>query len=335
MGRAGFGAALTAVLVALTVIGDVAAQAARPATPPAAPRTATATTPSDRTAPIEITADALQVQQDRRLATFSGNVDARQADWQLQSDRLHVAYAPGGNAASPAISRIEAQGNVRLTSPSQSAQGDEAVYDLEKGTIVMTGVVVLTSGSSTVRGRQLQSNLSSGQSTLGGGRVDGVFLADRTKARPPAAASRPAPLANEPLRVAANYLEVQQNSQLATFSGSVEANQGDLRLRSNTLRVYYDDAAAAAAAQAVSRIDAVGQVFLSSPSETAQGDQGVYDVTKGTITLTGSVVLTRDNNVIRGQRLVMDLNSGTSLVDSAAAGGGRVRGLFTPDRARP
>ena len=66
------------------------------------------------------------------------------------------------------------------------------------------------------------------------------------------------------------------------------------------------------------------------PQETAQGDHGVYDVDSESITLIGSVVLTRDKNVIRGARLVLNLVTGESRIEGAPAGGaqGRVRGRF-------
>jgi lipopolysaccharide export system protein LptA len=48
--------------------------------------------------------------------------------------------------------------------------------------------------------------------------------------------------------------------------------------------------------------------------------------------LTGAVVLTRGENVIRGERVVLDLVSGRSRMESGAQGGqgGRVRALFAP-----
>ncbi len=91
-----------------------------------------------------------------------------------------------------------------------------------------------------------------------------------------------------------------------------------------------------AEAQSISRIDAIGNVFFSSQKETAQGEQGVYDVDKGTVTMNGAVVLTSGENVIKGTRLVMNLNTGTSTMDDAPTASGkpgRVRGLFVPSQS--
>ena len=145
--------------------------------------------------------------------------------------------------------------------------------------------------------------------------------------------------ADLPIEINADNLEVQQDKQLAVFRGNVDAKQGDIRLRAQEVKVWYRSgggqkgkaSTAADVGGAIVRIDAVGQVFVSSPEETARGDVGVYDVAEREITLTGDVVLTRGENVIRGQKLVMDMDTGLSRMQGGA-GGGRVRGLFTPPK---
>ena len=142
-----------------------------------------------------------------------------------------------------------------------------------------------------------------------------------------------------PIEITADQLEVQQQEQLATFTGNVDAVQGDLVLSADRLRVYYygeGQEAPAGASSSIRRIEAEGNVFVSSPQETAQGAAGVYDVASNQLSLEGSVVLTQDDNVIRGDRLEVDLVSGRSRVLAAvpsAAGGEppqRVRAIFTP-----
>ena len=136
-----------------------------------------------------------------------------------------------------------------------------------------------------------------------------------------------------PIEIAADALEVQQEKQIAVFSGNVDAQQGNIKLQADRIWVHYQGDADDDAAQAISRIDAEGQVFFSSGAETAEGDQGTYDVDNGVITLTGAVVLTQGNNVIKGNRVVFDLTTGQSTMDGDKSGGeGRVRGLFVPRR---
>jgi lipopolysaccharide export system protein LptA len=141
-----------------------------------------------------------------------------------------------------------------------------------------------------------------------------------------------------PIEITSDSLEVVQDEQIATFLGNVDAVQGDLVLTSDELRVHYRGSgeAAGVTAGSIRRIEAMGNVFLSSPEETAQGDFGVYDVDGALLTLEGSVVLTRDENVVRGQRLEIDLATGRSqmfaAVPSTAGGtpGQRVKAVFVP-----
>lgn len=144
-----------------------------------------------------------------------------------------------------------------------------------------------------------------------------------------------------PIEITADSLEVLQEQNIATFQGNVDAVQGDMVLSADQLRVHYrsgaDGEPAPAGDSSIRRIEAEGNVFLSSPRETAQGAVGTYDVAANRVTMEGSVVLTRDDNVIRGERLEMDLVSGRSQMFAAipSTEGGdaaqRVRALFTPN----
>jgi lipopolysaccharide export system protein LptA len=152
-----------------------------------------------------------------------------------------------------------------------------------------------------------------------------------------AVAQTKAPAANrdQPIEINADSLEVQQEKQVAIFNGNVNAVQGDMRLKADQLRVFYRQGAKpgeAPRAQApgqpqgpagsIVRIEAVGRVFISSPTQTAQGDQGVYDVERNTVTLASNVIITQDRNILRGARAVVDLTTGQARMD------GRVFGRF-------
>jgi lipopolysaccharide export system protein LptA len=147
-----------------------------------------------------------------------------------------------------------------------------------------------------------------------------------------------------PIEITADVLEVLQDQRIAIFTGNVDATQGDMVLSADRLRVHYGDAedapAAAPETGSIRRIEAEGNVFLSSPRETAQGTTGVYDVASNRVTMVGAVVLTQEDNVIRGERLEVDLVSGRSQIFAAVpstAGGTppqRVRALFVPEDSR-
>lgn len=142
----------------------------------------------------------------------------------------------------------------------------------------------------------------------------------------------------QPIEIEADNLEIQQDKQLAIFAGNVRAVQGALLLQAEILRVHYlSSKNRTTEGQSIAQIDAIGQVYFSSERETVQGDEGVYDVTAGIITLTGDVILTRGESVIRGRRIVLNLETGLSTVESGedrTGGGGRVRGLFVPAQGK-
>lgn len=151
---------------------------------------------------------------------------------------------------------------------------------------------------------------------------------------------------DEPVEIISDSLQVDQERQLATFTGNVDAVQGDLRLRADKLLVYYEEGGGSAGQQGgdqgIRRLEAVGNVFLTRPGETAKGDRGTYQPATGEVTMDGNVVLTRGQNVIRGARLVSNRRSGQSTVFAAQPGAGgkpeqRVRALFRSEggRAQP
>jgi lipopolysaccharide export system protein LptA len=82
----------------------------------------------------------------------------------------------------------------------------------------------------------------------------------------------------------------------------------------------------------ISRVDAQGNVLVSTATDIGRGDYGVYNADTGIVTLLGNVTVTRGPNAIRGQYAVVDLNNNISRMMTAPATPGtaapRVEGLF-------
>lgn len=142
---------------------------------------------------------------------------------------------------------------------------------------------------------------------------------------------------NEPVEIEADKLEVEDKKQTATFIGNVVAVQGATRLRADRLKATYAPGKDGERTQ-VRQIIATGRVHvLSKDDQSADGDWARYDVMKRTIVMGDKVVLRQGQNVIRGTKLTIDLNSGRSRVSggqggttSSDAGNGRVKALFQP-----
>ena len=134
---------------------------------------------------------------------------------------------------------------------------------------------------------------------------------------------------NAPVDVNADRIEVQDRADRAMFVGNVHVRQAELTLDTQRLTVAYSSNGGVQ----IRRLDAAGGVTVHSPSETAKGDFGIYDLDRKLITLIGNVQLNRGDNQVLGQRLVIDLDSGRAVIDGGPAGvnqsGGRVTGHFT------
>jgi lipopolysaccharide export system protein LptA len=152
---------------------------------------------------------------------------------------------------------------------------------------------------------------------------------------------------DQPVHIEAATLEVRDKDKVATFSGSVKVTQGDTTMRCKSLLVFYEQDGADAdktktlqaaspgpgGQQKIKRLEARGSVVVTQKDQTATGDQGVFDMRTNTVTLSGGVVMTQGQNVLRGDRLVVNLTSGVSRVESGKNGQGRVEGLFQPGGA--
>ncbi|MBV2147662.1 OstA family protein [Sphingobium sp. AS12] len=142
-------------------------------------------------APVNFTADRIEVQDRADRVVVSGNVEVTQAGMTLNAARMTVAYRnqPGGGTGGVEIDRIDASGNVVVTKADQTARGNVAIYDLNSKLITMLGNVALTQGSNRLTGGRLVMDLNTGRSTVdgrasgggagvtgsAGGRVTGTF----------------------------------------------------------------------------------------------------------------------------------------------------------------
>jgi lipopolysaccharide export system protein LptA len=135
----------------------------------------------------------------------------------------------------------------------------------------------------------------------------------------------------QPVQIEAASLEVRDKDKVATFSGNVKVVQGDTTMRCKSLVVYYDGQAGAATMKAatpgpggkqqISRLEARGGVSVTQKEHTATGDIGLFDMRANTVTLQGNVVVSQGPNVMRGDRLVVDLTTGVSRVDAGKSHG--------------
>ena len=172
----------------------------------------------------------------------------------------------------------------------------------------------------------------------------------------------------EPINIESDVLVVHDAQKYATFKGNVKAVQGTTTLRSRELDVHYvgsgsdnltkgtDTTGATPAAATkpgdpkpaggadasngtqISKIEARGEVVITSDQDqTTTSDWALYDVPAQLVTVGGNVVLMQGKNVLKGDRLVIDLKTGESRFENPGdtGTGGRIRALFMPKDAKP
>lgn len=141
----------------------------------------------DRNAPVDVSADRIEVQDRADRAMFTGNVHVKQAELTLDTERLTVAYSSSGGVQ---IQRLDAAGGVVVRSPSEVAKGDFGIYDLDRRLITLIGGVQLNRGDNQVNGSRLVIDLDSGRAVVdggppgvnqSGGRVTGHFTVPQRK----------------------------------------------------------------------------------------------------------------------------------------------------------
>jgi lipopolysaccharide export system protein LptA len=135
----------------------------------------------------------------------------------------------------------------------------------------------------------------------------------------------------------ADNLEYVDGDKRLVLSGNVDLMQNDASLRATKLTLYFAKAAAAAPGAKdamgsgdIEKIVAEGDVHYVRPKQKARGDQAVYLASTDTVTFSGNVVISSDDNVIRGETLVLDVGTGRTTLKPANKPGERIRGVLRP-----
>jgi len=153
---------------------------------------------------------------------------------------------------------------------------------------------------------------------------------------------------DQPIQIEAASLEMRDKKKEATFAGNVKVVQGDTTMTSKSLVVFYDSGPAPATAapaptkgsksapmqsatpgpggsSSIRKLEAKGSVVVTQKDQVVTGETAIFDTRANLITMTGGVVLTQCKNVLRGDRLLVDMTTGVSRVESDS---GRVQGMF-------
>jgi lipopolysaccharide export system protein LptA len=269
--------------------------------------------------PVEVTArDGIEWRQNEQAVIARGDARAVRAGVTVEADRLIARYRPrgGGGAtagqppagagpsASPTQSseiwRLEAEGDVRISTATDRAHGDRAVYDMDQAVMVLSGRDLwLATPQQRITARDSLEYWSRRRMAVarGGAQVESsdgrCITADTLVAHffeTPPAAARPATAA----------------------AGAANPVPGE--------------------GSKIERVEAFGNVEIRTQAEVVRGDRGVYSPVAGTARLLGDVRIVRGDNILHGEEAIVDLRAGTARLVSRP--GGRVQGLIVPDQGQ-
>lgn len=221
------------------------------------------------------------------------------------------------------------------------------------GTILLLGDVVVTQGDNELKGGRLAIDRNSmtaqltspPQASVIPGRISARLTRNesgtpgskkKSKVAEPTATGAAAMSfkanASAPVELTSESLDVDDKKKVAIFRGSVEAKQDTVEIRCAELSAFYKgeaglmDAANAGAtprekqgsSSELTRIEARRDVKVTSADgQTATGDWADFDAKTNKITMGGNVVLSRGKSMVRGTRLLIDLTTGQSKIDTA------------------
>ena len=122
-----------------------------------------------------------------------------------------------------------------------------------------------------------------------------------------------------PVKIEADQLSVNNADGTAIFTGNVVVAQGEMRLTAAEVKVEY-----ATDGKSIDQLLATGGVTISNLADAAEAREALYTIDTGIVVMTGDVLLTQGASAIAGQKLTIDLKTGSGTME------GRVSTTFVP-----
>ena len=249
--------------------------------------------------PIEVTAEkGFELQQDNQRVIARGNARAIQGDVTVTGDELIADYRTKAGGARE-VYRVFASGNVSMKSSTETATGDSAIYDFDKGVLVLEGkLVTLANPEGSVTAHSALQYWSIERVAV----AEGAAVAEDKEKR----------------RLHADKLIAFFREEAAALPrGSVVLpnSQGDITL-----------------------LQGFGNVRMETAKEIVRGDRGTYNLETGIATLDGGVKFTQNNSQLSGGFAVVNVKGGTTRIFGSAREAGmqgvresaRVSALIAP-----
>jgi lipopolysaccharide export system protein LptA len=277
--------------------------------------------------PVTITSrDGIDWQQQTQVVIARGDARAVRDNVTVTADRLIAHYRRKANAAgatatpasapkttaagatpigpddsngSTEVYRLEAEGNVRIFTATDLAEGDHATYDMDQAVLVLTGRhLKLTRPAEVITARDSLEYWAQAHRAVARG--DAVVVTSDGR------------------RLAADILVAYTAPPTSSPATPVAAKTAAT-----------DDPLGASGR--IEKVEAFGNVSVRTQTDTVTGERGVYVPETGIARLGGNVHITRGQNELNGAEAEVDMKTGISRL--LASSNGQVRGLVLPNDA--
>ena len=104
------------------------------------------------------------------------------------------------------------------------------------------------------------------------------------------------------LKITAESMTADTLERLVTFAGQVRAEYGDILIRADKVKAFYNRTN-----KKLNRLEASGNVTITENSRCITGDKAVFDQVTGKITVSGNLRITDGKSSIEGEFLVVDI----------------------------
>jgi len=260
--------------------------------------------PGKKSEPVHIEAEkGIEWRQKKKVYVARGNATVKRGDVTIRAEVLTAHYRTKKDKATG-----KAKGGGK-------AKAKPAVFGSAAGTggadvykVTAAGGVRITQADKDIRGDLGVYDLDTGIFKLTGRRVSMKTAKEQITAE--------------------KKIEYRTKQKIAIVEGNAIAIKDDKKVRADRFTAYFADGKDGKLE--LVKVIASGRVVITTPTEVASADRGIYNQRTGVAQLIGSVKLTRGDNQLNGDRAEVNLKTGVSRLLAAPDKKGRVRVLVIP-----